>query len=92
VKRGKFENARRSVAIQPENSEFVEAELAEIVANAEYEQIRHQEGYFSSWANCASGSLWEAKSNLRRTILGTSLQMIQQWRGGQLHLLPLVIP
>jgi hypothetical protein len=41
VKRGKFEKARRSLAIlrgQPENSEFVEAELAEIVANAEYER------------------------------------------------------
>jgi len=29
-------------------------------------------GCFSSWADCASGSLWELKSNLRRTILGTS--------------------
>jgi SP family sugar:H+ symporter-like MFS transporter len=40
VKRGKFDKARRSLAIlrgQPENSEFVEVELAEIVANAEYE-------------------------------------------------------
>ena len=85
VKHGRIENARRSLAIlrgQPENSEFVEAELAEIVANAEYEsKFVTSEGYFSGWANCASGSLWEAKSNLRRTILGTSLQMMQQWTG-----------
>jgi len=31
--------------------------------------------------NCFKGSLWESKSNLRRTILGTSLQMMQQWTG-----------
>jgi sugar porter (SP) family MFS transporter len=85
VKRGKFEDARRSLAIlrgQPENSEFVEAELAEIVANAEYEgKVIPSDSYFSSWANCFSGSVWESKSNLRRTILGTSLQMMQQWTG-----------
>jgi MFS family permease len=38
-------------------------------------------GWFSSWANCFKGSLWDSKSNLRRTILGTSLQMMQQWTG-----------
>jgi len=85
VKRGKFDNARRSLAIlrgQPENSEYVEVELAEIVANAEYERkIIPKDSYFSSWTNCFSGSLWKAKSNLRRTILGTSLQMMQQWTG-----------
>jgi len=85
VKRGKFENARRSLSIlrgQPENSKFVEGELAEIIANAEYEgKVISNEGYFSSWANCVTGSLWEAKSNLRRTILGTSLHMMQQWTG-----------
>ncbi|KIJ16565.1 hypothetical protein PAXINDRAFT_155191 [Paxillus involutus ATCC 200175] len=31
--------------------------------------------------NCFSGSLWVGGSNLRRTILGTSLQMMQQWTG-----------
>ena len=40
-----------------------------------------QDSYFASWANCFKGSLWEGKSNLRRTILGTSLQMMQQWTG-----------
>jgi len=40
-----------------------------------------QSGYFSSWANCFKGSLMNPSSNLRRTILGTSLQMMQQWTG-----------
>jgi len=40
-----------------------------------------QSGYFSSWANCFKGGLMNPASNLRRTILGTSLQMMQQWTG-----------
>jgi MFS family permease len=40
-----------------------------------------QGGYFTTWFSCFSGSLWEPNSNLRRTILGTSLQMMQQWTG-----------
>jgi len=31
--------------------------------------------------NCFRGSLWKSNSNLRKTILGTSLQMMQQWTG-----------
>jgi len=31
--------------------------------------------------NCFKGGLWNPSSNLRRTILGTSLQMMQQWTG-----------
>jgi myosin-crossreactive antigen len=37
--------------------------------------------WFGSWAACFSFSLWSAHSNLRRTILRTSLQMMQQWTG-----------
>jgi MFS family permease len=60
---------------QPQESEYIQLELAEIVANHEYEMsVIPQSGYFSSWANCFKGSLWQASSNLRRTILGTSLQ------------------
>jgi sugar porter (SP) family MFS transporter len=85
VKRGNIEAARKSLATlrgQPDNSEYVENELAEIIANAEYERrVAPNTGYISSWTNCFTGSLWEAKSNLRRTILGTSLQMMQQWTG-----------
>lgn len=63
-------------------SEVVQAELTEIVANHEYEMsVIPQGGYFSSWANCFKGSLRNPASNLRRTILGTSLQMMQQWTG-----------
>jgi len=85
VKRGNLTKAASSLASvrgQPIESEFVQTELAEIVANHEYEmKLIPQSSWFSSWANCFSGSLWEAKSNLRRTILGTSLQMMQQWTG-----------
>lgn len=57
-------------------------ELAEIVANDEYErQLIPSTTWFGSWANCFKGSVWSGKSNLRRTILGTSLQMMQQWTG-----------
>ncbi|KAH8760716.1 general substrate transporter [Hyaloscypha sp. PMI_1271] len=67
---------------QPPGSELVRAELTEIIANHEYEMsVIPQSGYFSSWANCFRGSLLNPASNLRRTILGTSLQMMQQWTG-----------
>lgn len=85
VKRGKIDRAADVLGRlrgQPRDSEFVQTELAEIVANHEYElQVIPQGNYFSSWANCFTGSLFEQKSNLRRTILGTSLQMMQQWTG-----------
>jgi len=85
VKRGKIDRAADVLGRlrgQPRDSEFVQTELAEIVANHEYElQVVPQGSYFSSWANCFKGSLFVQKSNLRRTILGTSLQMMQQWTG-----------
>lgn len=85
VKRGRIDRAADVLGRlrgQPRDSEFVQSELAEIVANHEYElQVVPQGSYFSSWANCFKGSLFQQKSNLRRTILGTSLQMMQQWTG-----------
>lgn len=85
VKRGKLDAAADALARlreQPRDSAYVQQELAEIVANHEYElQVIPQGGYFSSWANCFKGGLGHASSNLRRTILGTSLQMMQQWTG-----------
>jgi hypothetical protein len=85
VKRGNIEKAAHALSRvrgQPEDSQFVQEELAEIIANHEYElQVVPQGSYFSSWANCFKGSLWKGSSNLRRTILGTSLQMMQQWTG-----------
>jgi SP family sugar:H+ symporter-like MFS transporter len=85
VKRGNFDAAANSLARlrgQSRDSAYVQQELAEIVANHEYElQVMPQGSYFSSWANCFKGGLSRPSSNLRRTILGTSLQMMQQWTG-----------
>lgn len=85
VKRGRLDRATDSLSRlrgQPADSEYIQVELAEIVANEEYErQLIPNTTWFGSWANCFKGSLWSAKSNLRRTILGTSLQMMQQWTG-----------
>ncbi|KAF2764348.1 MFS transporter [Teratosphaeria nubilosa] len=85
VKRGRVEQARKSLCSlrgQPADSEYIEAELAEIIANEEYErQLIPATSWFGGWANCFKGSLWKSNSNLRKTILGTSLQMMQQWTG-----------
>ncbi|KAL1860694.1 hypothetical protein Daus18300_009037 [Diaporthe australafricana] len=85
VKRGRLDRATDALSRlrgQPADSEYIQVELAEIVANEEYErQLIPNTTWFGSWANCFKGSLWTGKSNLRRTILGTSLQMMQQWTG-----------
>ncbi|KAK2005492.1 general substrate transporter [Colletotrichum eremochloae] len=85
VKKGRISDAARSLARlrgQPENSEYIQVELAEIVANEEYErQLVPNTTWFGSWANCFKGSVFKPNSNLRKTILGTSLQMMQQWTG-----------
>jgi MFS family permease len=83
VKKGKLEkagDALRRLRGQPVDSDYIQNELAEIVANEEYERsIIPTTSWFSGWANCFTGGLWVSNSNLRRTILGTSLQMMQQW-------------
>lgn len=85
VKKGNLDSAADVLARlrgQPRGSHFIEQELAEIVANHEYEMRMIPQGsYFSSWANCFKGGLSKPSSNLRRTILGTSMQMMQQWTG-----------
>lgn len=85
VKVGRLEDATDSLSRlrgQPRDSEYIQVELAEIVANEEYErQLIPDTTWFGSWANCFKGSLWRGNSNLRRTILGTSMQMMQQWTG-----------
>lgn len=85
VKRGKLDQAAHVLSRlrgQHIDSHYVQHELAEIVANHEYElQVVPQGSYWSSWANCFHGSLLKPSSNLRRTILGTSMQMMQQWTG-----------
>jgi hypothetical protein len=83
VKRGRLDRAADALSRlrgQPIESEYIQWELTEIVANEEYERaLIPNTNFIGSWMNCFSGSLWQAKSNLRRTILGTSLQMMQQW-------------
>jgi sugar porter (SP) family MFS transporter len=85
VKKGKLAEATDALSRlrgQPKDSEYIQVELSEIVANEEYErQLIPSTTWFGSWANCFKGSLWKANSNLRKTILGTSLQMMQQWTG-----------
>ncbi|KAE8372305.1 general substrate transporter [Aspergillus bertholletiae] len=85
VRKGQLDKAAKVLARvrgQAEDSDYIKQELAEIVANNEYEmQAIPQGGYFTSWLNCFRGSLFHPNSNLRRTVLGTSLQMMQQWTG-----------
>jgi MFS family permease len=83
VKRGNIAKAADALARvrgQPKESEYIQSELAEIVANEEYERaLIPSTTFIGSWMQCFKGGLWDAKSNLRRTILGTSMQMMQQW-------------
>jgi sugar porter (SP) family MFS transporter len=85
VKKGKLPEATDALSRlrgQPKDSEYIQVELSEIVANEEYErQLIPSTTWFGSWANCFKGSVWKPNSNLRKTILGTSLQMMQQWTG-----------
>jgi len=85
VKKGRVDAAAKALATvrgQPVESDYVQMELAEIIANHEYEtELMPAGGYFASWAACFTGGLRNPASNLRRTILGTSMQMMQQWTG-----------
>lgn len=83
VKRGELDRAAKALASvrdQPVDSDYIKDELSEIIANHEYEMaLAPERGYFGAWANCFKGSLSDSSSYLRRTILGTSMQMMQQW-------------
>lgn len=85
VKKNQLDKAANVLATlrqQPADSAYVQEELAEIVENHERESALIPTGnYFESWKQCFTGSLRDQSSNLRRTILGTSLQMMQQWTG-----------
>jgi len=85
VKRGQIDAAADVLArlrSQPRESEYVQQELAEIIANHEYElKLIPSTSWLGSWLNCFKGSLFNPNSNVRRTILGTSMQMMQQWTG-----------
>jgi len=85
VNRGRPDRAAAALSRirgQPEDSHYIKDELAEIVANYEYERsLVPDTSYFGSWANCFKGGLRRPNSNLRLTILGTSMQMMQQFTG-----------
>ncbi|KAL2266748.1 hypothetical protein VTJ83DRAFT_6100 [Remersonia thermophila] len=85
VKKGMLDRATESLSRlrgQPRDSHYIQIELAEIVANEEYErQLIPSTTWLGSWAACFKGSVFKANSNLRKTILGTSMQMMQQWTG-----------
>lgn len=85
VKKGQLEKAAQalsSVRGQPIESEYIQDELAEIVANHEYElSVVPQTSYIRGWTNCFSGSIFKPSSNIRRSILGIGLQMMQQLTG-----------
>lgn len=85
VRHGQHEKAAKSLARlrgQQEDSLFITIELAEIIANHEYEmRMIPRTSYLATWTSCFKGGLGNGSSNLRRVILGTSLQMMQQWTG-----------
>ncbi|KAJ7454630.1 general substrate transporter [Mycena galericulata] len=85
VRKGNVEEATRCLARvrdQPADSDFVQDELAEIIANLEFERLHiPYTGYVDSWLQCFKGSLFDGSSNVRRTIVGTGLQCAQQFTG-----------
>lgn len=85
VKKGKIEDAAKALAFvrgQPLDSDFIKDELAEIVANNEFE-LQHipQTSYIGSWTACFKGSLSHGNSSIRRTLLGAFMQCFQQFTG-----------
>ncbi|KAI0489509.1 general substrate transporter [Xylaria cf. heliscus] len=85
VKKGEIEKAAKALAFvrgQPEDSDYIKDELAEIVANNEFELANiPQLNYVQSWLACLKGSISKGDSPIRRTILGAGLQCAQQFTG-----------
>ena len=83
--KGKVHAAAKDLSLlrgQPLESDYIKDELAEIVANHEYEmQVIPQTSYIGSWVACFQGSLRKGNGNLRRTLLGAGTQMMQQLTG-----------
>lgn len=85
VRKGHLESAAHALSVirgQPIDSEYIRDELAEIIANHEYEMqsIPHT-SYIGSWLSCVKGSVRQGNSNLRRTLLGCGIQLFQQLTG-----------
>jgi len=85
VKKGKLDKAADALSRvrgQPMDSEYIQDELAEIIANHEYEMsIVPQTSYLGSWMSCFKGKISSPSSNIRRTTVGIMIQMFQQFTG-----------
>ncbi|KAM7188866.1 putative MFS monosaccharide transporter [Naviculisporaceae sp. PSN 640] len=87
VKMGKPEKARDALARlrgQQPKAPSVSAELSAITASHEESQLLALPGsdtFVGSWANCFRGGLGDRGSNLRRTLLGATVQLFQQISG-----------
>ncbi|KAK3168226.1 hypothetical protein OEA41_004672 [Lepraria neglecta] len=85
VKKGKLEKAAKALSEvrgQAIDSDYIQDELAEIIANHEYEmQVIPQTSWIGGWTNCFRGSIFKGVSNSRRTTVGILMQMMQQLTG-----------
>ncbi|KAK6816024.1 hypothetical protein RU639_009008 [Aspergillus parasiticus] len=85
VKKGDIQKATEALCFireQPDDSEYIRDELAEIVANHEYESlVSPDKGYVGSWLVCFKGPISKPNSNIRRTIVGAGIQGMQQLTG-----------
>ena len=83
--KGMLDAAAQDLALvrgQPIDSDYIKDELAEIVANHEYEmQVIPQTSYIGSWMACFQGPLKKGNGNLRRVILASGIQVAQQITG-----------
>lgn len=79
VKDDKLDKAASALARirgQPVDSEYIQSELAELVANFRHEREHMKSG----WIDCFRGG-WAPSGNFRRVMLGVFLQMFQQLTG-----------
>lgn len=80
VKKGRLDLAIKALSRvrgQPQESDRLHDELAEIQANYEYEQHVGE----VSWLGCLTGGIRNRNSNIRKVFIGTALQMFQQFTG-----------
>lgn len=80
VKKGRLDLAIQALSRvrgQPEDSDRLHDELAEIQANYEYEKHIGQ----VSWLGCFGGGIQNRNSNIRKVFIGTAIQAFQQFTG-----------
>lgn len=80
VRKGNLAKAATALARVRGNridSPLIQAELVEIQANHDHEMRVSS----TSWMECFKGGVKKPSSNARRILVGTALQMFQQWTG-----------